>query len=157
MSESGRKITGTIEVLGQKKFDQDCTSYSYIRFIDENKNVVMLKNVIVTNTCDSYLTPGSQLTVYLVELNKAYYLYAVKTAERNVFDVDDMKYIEKQINLVLMQAVMFVVLGLLTAILILGIPVFFIGLWLMFKTFGMKKTANRDNLVKNLRSEGFAV
>jgi hypothetical protein len=90
-------VTGTIEVLGQSQFDSGGTIYSYIRILDDFNKVIMLKNVIVLNTVNSYISPGEKGSIYLVKLgSKGFIAFAYKNSMRKIYDVEEIKTIAKQ-------------------------------------------------------------
>lgn len=84
-------ITGKIEAIGQAEYNKQGTVYAYLRILEEDGNVCMMKSVGVCNTVNSYISPGTQGQFHFVKINKGYLLFAYNNDERKVYDGDEVR------------------------------------------------------------------
>lgn len=94
------KVSGEVEAVGQSQFNLGGTFYSYVRILEDNGNVRMIKNVAIPNTVNSYVSPGTKGALYFAKVNKKVsIIFAYSNNERKVYDSDDMKAIIKALKL----------------------------------------------------------
>jgi hypothetical protein len=91
------RINGKVEVAGQRSTYRERTRYAYLRVLDQNGVVHMMKDIWIPNTVDSYIRPGTQGTFYIAKLpKKENIIFAYSNDERNVYDSEDMELIVKE-------------------------------------------------------------
>ncbi len=89
-------IEGKIEALGQTEYTQNYTLYAYIRFIDNDGNIRMVKNIQVPNTVNSYMSPGTEGKFYISEVGGGLsVMFACESGERKVYDRSEISSIKK--------------------------------------------------------------
>ena len=113
-----QRVQGTIEVLGQSEFDNTGTLYGYIRFADTSGKVAIHENILVLNSCNSYLKPGLSGVFYLSRFCRSHILYGLRIPGRIA---EDTKLAGQLRTSLIFKIYWPLVLGLLGILLIVGL------------------------------------
>lgn len=82
-----KTIKGKIESVGPSRGTKDETVYDYIRFLNNNGEVVLVKSVKTRSTVDSYIQPGEN-GVFFLYGNGPHLLLAAQLGDRFASDFE---------------------------------------------------------------------
>lgn len=143
--ESIATVTGEIGELGPHVIKADHTAYDYIRMESEGQTV-MIRDIRVSQTIDSYLQPGLDVTIYIhggdKQGNNGLVVGAEIEGKKIVID-DDLNVMIEGVNKHMRRLYIFMGINLLPVpfvplILLFAIPVMLI-LFLLIGVFAMQK------------------
>jgi hypothetical protein len=141
-----RVISGKVEALGQAQMDMKGHVYAYIRFFEKTTGkVITIKNVFVFNNVDSYLTTDREAEFFIAKTGKYDCIYAIKTSDRYVEDIDDVLNVKTK---ALLLGVMLTLVGLILSIILIGLPILFIGLRAIYYFFSIKSRFDLEEFSK---------
>ena len=149
-----KKITGTVEAMGQSELTLQQTQYAYLRIKDDAGNVRLIKNVVVPNTVDSYLSPGEAGEFYLAKYSrKRSMLFAYKNDEKKVFNGEEIK---SMITRARIYGISMATLSLPLSILIFTLPLTLPALFYSYLlTFKIPSRLNNRTFRKYLLADGW--
>lgn len=159
------EIVGTVDSIGDMDKKPECTSYSYIRIVDDSGNVHQLKGIAVFNTVSTYLEKGLKAKFYLTStankesnLHTSYVMYALKSENHKVYDSEEVVLYSKRVHKM-------GVFGLIYAVLTVPLIPLLLGLYFVpafLKTayhclIRMPKRLNNEIFKDVLNADGFSL
>jgi hypothetical protein len=152
-------LVGEIEALGTSEFNRVRRFYSQIRMLEQNGNVRTLKNVLVFNQVDSYLTTGINCKLFLVKsVSGVYIAFAISTNSRIVYDRESLEGMQKDYQKIKKLNIFMAICSIPLFIAIIGFILLLIAILKLYENNQTRKlTATLEEMDLCMINNGFQI